>query len=48
MMSTPLPARLWARISGKAAAWVLLFILFWVCMYFLATAASDPFLYFSF
>ena len=48
VMSTPLPARLWARISGKAAAWVLLFILFWVCMYFLATAASDPFLYFSF
>ena len=47
-MSTPLPSRLWAKLSGRAAAWVLLFGLFWVCMYFLATAASDPFLYFSF
>ena len=48
VMSTPLPKRLWAKISGSAAAWVLLFALFWVCMYFLGTAASDPFLYFSF
>jgi len=48
VMSTPLPSRLWAKLSGKAVAWVLLFGLFWVCMYFLATAASDPFLYFSF
>lgn len=46
--STPLPPRLWARIRGRGFAWVLLFGLFWVCMYFLATAASDPFLYFSF
>ena len=46
--STPLPARLWKKISGGAAAWVLLFGLFWVCMYFTATAAGDPFLYFSF
>ena len=46
--STPLPARLWKKISGRASAWVLLFGLFWLCMYFLATAAGDPFLYFSF
>ncbi len=46
--STPLPGRLWKKISGRGFAWVLLFGLFWVCMYFLATAASDPFLYFSF
>ena len=48
VMSTPLPGKLWAKISRRAVAWVLLFALFWVCMYFLATAASDPFLYFSF
>ena len=47
-VSTPLPARLWSKLSGRALAWVLLFALFWVCMYFLSTAASDPFLYFSF
>ena len=46
--STPLPGRLWKKLSGRAAAWVLLFALFWVCVYFMATAASDPFLYFSF
>ena len=46
--STPLPERLWKKISGGAAAWVLLFGMFWVCMYFIATAAGDPFLYFSF
>ena len=46
--STPLPGRLWKKISGGAAAWTLLFALFWVCVYFMATAASDPFLYFGF
>ena len=46
--STPLPGRLWGRLSGRGAAWVLLFGLFWLCMYFMATAAGDPFLYFSF
>ena len=46
--STPLPARLWRKISGRTVAWVLLFGLFWLCIYFMATAAGDPFLYFSF
>ena len=46
--STPLPSRLWRKISGTGAAWVLLFALFWLCVYFMATAAGDPFLYFSF
>lgn len=46
--STPLPERLWSRISGRGAAWALLFCLFWLCVYFMATAAGDPFLYFSF
>lgn len=48
VMSTPLPGRLWAKLSGRAVGWIVLFALFWACMYFLATAASDPFLYFSF
>ncbi len=46
--STPLPSRLWKRISGSGTAWALLFCLFWLCVYFMATAAGDPFLYFSF
>lgn len=48
LFSTPLPGKLWRKISGTGAAWALLFALFWVSVYFLATAASDPFLYFSF
>lgn len=48
VFSTPLPGRLWRRIAGTGAGWVILFVLFWVCAYFLATGASDPFLYFSF
>ena len=47
-LSTPLPSMLWKRIPRRAAIWAALFVLFWVCMYFLSTAASDPFLYFSF
>ena len=46
--STPLPQRLWRKISGTGIAWALLFGLFWVCLYFSLTAAGDPFLYFSF
>ena len=45
---TPLPSMLWRRVSRRAVTWVALFALFWVCMYFMGTAASDPFLYFSF
>ena len=48
VLSTPFPWRLWKKLSGHAVAWVLLFLLFWVCMYFMGTAASDRFLYFSF
>ena len=46
--STPWPSRLWRRVSGRPAAWVALFALLWVCVFYLATAASDPFMYFSF
>ncbi len=48
VFSTPLPGKIWRRVSGRAPAWVILFGLFWVCMYFLSIASSDPFLYFSF
>ena len=46
--STPLPSRLWRKISGSGTAWTMLFGLFWLCVYFMATATGDPFLYFSF
>ena len=37
--STPLPSRLWRKISGSGAAWALLFALFWLCVYFIASLA---------
>lgn len=45
---TPIPKTLWLRVKDKRWADVLLFGLFWVCVYFMATSASDPFVYFNF
>lgn len=49
VLSTPIPRRLWVKkISRMPVAPLLMFCLFWICVYFLATSASDPFMYFSF
>ena len=45
---TPLPGRLYRRFKDCRWLNVLLFLLFWVIVYFLATAERDPFLYFQF
>lgn len=45
---TPLPKMLWRKIREFWAVDILLFILFWICVYFVATAAQDPFLYFQY
>lgn len=46
--ATPIPRKLWKRYQKTVAADVFLFVLFWVCLYFVATAAQDPFIYFDF
>ena len=48
ILATPLPAKLWKRIRSTAAADILLVGLFWIVIYFISTAAQDPFLYFQF
>ena len=48
VLCMPGPWRLWKKLSGTVVGWVVLFALFWVCAFFLATAASDPFMYYSF
>lgn len=45
---TPLPRRLWRRISRSAWADVIIFLLFWLCVCLIATSSSDPFMYFDF
>ena len=48
LVSTPLPEKLWRRIRTSPLETVLLLVLFWVCVYCMAVATNDPFMYFSF
>ena len=48
LLATPWPGKLWEKIRGHWMADVLIFNLFWVVIYFIATAAQDPFLYFQY
>lgn len=48
LLATPWPAKLWERIRHTTLADLLLFALFWAVVYFIATAAQDPFLYFQY
>ena len=45
---TPYPGRLFDRYREKIWMDFLLFILFWISIYFVATVKQDPFLYFQF
>jgi len=45
---TPLAGKLWNRLRDTVLADLLVFVLFWVSVYFIATAAQDPFLYFQY
>lgn len=48
VLATPWPKKLWNKLRHTAAADVLLVILFWVVIYYISTAAQDPFLYFQY
>ena len=48
LVSTPLPEKLWRRIRTSPLGTALLLVLFWVCVYCMAVATNDPFMYFSF
>lgn len=45
---TPLPGLLFELVRESLICDCVLFVLFWVCIYFISTASQDPFLYFSF
>jgi alginate O-acetyltransferase complex protein AlgI len=48
LFATPLPEQLFHRYRERLWCDCVLFILFWICIYFVSTTAQDPFLYFSF
>lgn len=48
ILATPLPRKLWEKIRCTFFADLLIFCLFWVVVYFISTAAQDPFLYFQY
>ena len=48
LLSTPLPGRLWRKIRSSTLADVALVVLFWVVVYYISTAAQDPFMYFQY
>ena len=47
-MMTPLPGKLWKKIYGTLWADIVTVILFWVVVYYLSTAAQNPFMYFQY
>lgn len=48
ILATPLPEKLWKKIRHSTVADILLVVLFWICIYYISTAAQDPFLYFQY
>lgn len=45
---SPLPERFFHKFRERVWFDCVLFILFWVCIYFVSTTAQDPFMYFNF
>ncbi|MBQ4308704.1 MAG: MBOAT family protein [Lachnospiraceae bacterium] len=48
IFATPLPQMLFKKVSKKTVGWVILAAVFVASIFFMSTAASEPFLYFSF
>ena len=45
---TPVPGRIWKKIRDSVFADVVILVLFWLVVYYIATAAQDPFMYFRY
>lgn len=48
ILATPLPSAIWKKIRRTPISFVILLVLFWAVIYFISTAAQDPFLYFKY
>ena len=47
-LMTPLPGKIFHRIRGKLWTDIVLVVIFWLVVYFISTAAQDPFMYFQY
>lgn len=48
IFATPYPRKLWERMRRSTLADVVLLAVFWLVVYYISTAAQDPFLYFQY
>ena len=48
VFATPTPRRVWEKIRHTFAADLIILVLFWIVVYFISTAAQDPFMYFQY
>lgn len=48
ILATPLPGKICSKLKDYVFADLVLFCLFWVVVYFISTAAQDPFMYFQY
>lgn len=48
VFATPWPRKLWERIRRSTLADVALLAVFWLVVYYISTAAQDPFMYFQY
>ena len=48
VFATPWPRKLWEKLRHTFVADILMLGLFWVVVYFISTAAQDPFMYFQY
>ena len=48
LMATPYPAKLYKKIRNNIFGILLLFVVFWMCIYQISIASNNPFMYFRF
>lgn len=48
VFATPLPRKMWEKIRDTLFADFVMLVLFWFVVYFISTAAQDPFMYFQY
>ena len=48
LFATPYPRKVWERIRHTVVSDLVILVLFWLVVYFISTAAQDPFMYFQY
>jgi len=48
VFATPIPRKIWDKVRNCWLVDIVLFALFWWCVYMISTSAQDPFAYFQY